>query len=100
MTTVQARKDIQIFSVSIFTILALVGLIGWCRWLDIQFQSTSASFPIESCVRVDLNNGVLEYEMTSRCALVVKSFKAGRQSASVLKESATPAIPPELLPNL
>lgn len=65
--------------------LSLAGLILTCRILDHRYQLAAEGFPIDTCVKVDLVRGEIEYELSDRCLLVVKAFKAGRQSAVVLK---------------
>ena len=64
--------------------LFLAVLVVWCRLADHRFQMQCESFPIESCVTVDLSRGEISYVLADRCLLVVKAFKAGRQSATVL----------------
>ena len=66
-------------------VLAIVALIVGCRIMDHRFQTMSEQFPIETCVQVDLVHGEIGYVQSTRCALVVKAFKAGRQSATALK---------------
>jgi len=65
--------------------LAIVALIIGCRIMDYRYQTMSEQFPIETCVQVDLVRGEIGYVQSTRCTLVVKAFKAGRQSAMVLK---------------
>ena len=74
------KRDNRILGMGCFTVLVLVGLIVFCRWMDYRFQSMSEDFPIDSCVKVDVVQGVIEYELSTRCVLVVKAFQAGRQS--------------------
>jgi len=68
--------------------VSLIFLVVVARIMDNHYQTQSAAFPIETCVSVDLVHGEIGYTMTSRCALVVKAFKAGRQSTIGL-----PAVP-------
>jgi hypothetical protein len=64
--------------------LFMATLLIVCRLLDYRYQSQCEEFPIESCVTVDLVHGEIAYQITPRCLLVVKAFKAGRQSAKAL----------------
>jgi len=68
----------------ILCFLFMAALLIVCRLFDYRYQSQCEEFPIESCVTVDLVHGEIAYQITPRCLLVVKAFKAGRQSAKVL----------------
>ena len=70
--------------------VALISLVIVARVMDYHYETQSAAFSIESCVAVDLIRGEIKYTPTRRCSLVVKAFKAGRQSTlglSVIPES-------------
>lgn len=67
----------------------LAVLVVWCRLADHRYQTQCESFPIESCVTVDLTRGEISYVLSDRCLLVVKAFKAGRQSALALTPGAS-----------
>jgi hypothetical protein len=66
-------------------LLCLAALLIVCRAMDYRFQMQAGEFPIESCVQVDLVRGEISYAQDTRCMLVVKSFKAGRQFAMILR---------------
>jgi hypothetical protein len=70
--------------------LFLAALVVWCRLADHRYQMQCESFPIESCVTVDLARGEIAYVLADRCLLVVKAFKAGRLSAMALKPKVEP----------
>ena len=66
-------------------LLGLAALLIVCRAMDYRFQMQAGEFSIESCVQVDLVRGEIGYVQDTRCMLVVKAFKAGRQSAMILR---------------
>lgn len=66
-------------------VVFFVALLIFCRVMDHHYQTQSEDFPIESCVTVDLVHGEIDYVLSTRCLLVVKAFKAGRESTTLLK---------------